>query len=157
MPPNKRRKNGMKLKTLLPLILLTLLLTRTGYGQTSPELPETQKNDYGIEPEKSYPGWMLLEILEAAESEIDTAVTEAYEQGYKAAALQYAPRLAGQTALYEMTLAELEAERKKSKITTVFAVPAFRRNWLSGRIFHAFHDCQINKAPGTAIPGRSLR
>jgi hypothetical protein len=36
---------------------------------------------------------MVLEILAAAETEIDAAVAEAYSEGYKAAAMRFAPEL----------------------------------------------------------------
>ena len=36
---------------------------------------------------------MVLAIVAAAETEIDTAVEEAYAEGYKAAALRFAPEI----------------------------------------------------------------
>jgi hypothetical protein len=105
----------MKLKTLLPLALLTLLLTPAGFAQTPPESPEGSGNAYGIEPEKSYPGTVVLELMEAAEEEIAAAVDEAFAEGYKAAMLQYAPDAAMYKALSANMEAALEAERKKNR------------------------------------------
>jgi hypothetical protein len=105
----------MKSKTLLPLILLPLILTWTSYAQTPPESQDGQNSGYGIEPEKLYPGSMILELLVSAEAEIDLAVEEAYSEGYKAGALRYAPDTAYYTSLSESMQRELEAERKKTK------------------------------------------
>jgi hypothetical protein len=93
MPKRQRRKNRVKLKTLPLLILFLLTLTPAIYGQTPPESPDGQNNGYGIEPDKLYPGIMVLEILAVAEVEIDTAAEEAYAEGYKAAALRFAPEI----------------------------------------------------------------
>jgi hypothetical protein len=96
----------MKSKTLLPLILWLVILPWTSYGQTPPESPGGQNNGYGIEPETLYPGSMILELLEAAEAEIDIAVEEAYSEGYKAAALRFAPEI-------ELLKAQVEASQKQ--------------------------------------------
>lgn len=105
----------MKSRIPLPLILLLLILTPVSYGQTPPELPEGQNSGYGIEPEKLYPGSMVLELLAAAEAEIDTAVKEAYAEGYKAASLRYAPDAAYYTSLSEGIQRDLAQEREKTK------------------------------------------
>ena len=103
----------MRLNKLPPLICLTLLLSLTGYAQTQTALPENSGNAYGVEPEKLYPGTAILELMEAAEQEIDVAVREAYAEGYKAAALEYAPEAAAYKAMTKNLRAELDAERKK--------------------------------------------
>jgi hypothetical protein len=115
MPNGQRRKNGMKSKTLLPLILWLLILPWTGYGQMPPESPDGQSGGYGIEPEKLYPGSMILELLAAAEEEIDAAVEEAYSEGYKAASLRHAPDAAYYTGLSESMQRDLALEREKAK------------------------------------------
>jgi hypothetical protein len=106
----------MKSRILLPTILLTLLLTQTGFTQTPPESLNAPSSDYGIEPEGLYPGSAILEILTAAEDEIDAAVTEAYAEGYKAATLRYAPDLAASKAMEAALRAELETERRKNRM-----------------------------------------
>ena len=105
----------MRLKTLPLLIWLTLLLTPASFAQTPEQSPEGSGNDYGIEPEASYPGTVVLELMEAAEEEIGAAVNEAYAGGYKAAALRYAPEAESYKAAAVNIQAELEAERKKNR------------------------------------------
>jgi len=81
----------MKLKILPLSLLLLTLVTLPGYAQTRSESQTAQGSDYGIEPEKSYQGTLILDLLTAAKSEIDNAVSEAYAQGYKAGLLESAP------------------------------------------------------------------
>ena len=83
-----------QLRTLLPVILLLLLITQRSYAQTPPESQNSQSSGYGIELNQFYPGILVLELMQAAEEEIDIAVNEAYAQGYKAAMLRYMPELA---------------------------------------------------------------
>jgi hypothetical protein len=105
----------LKLKT-LPLAILSLaLLTQAGYAQTPTESQSAQSSACGIEPGQFYPGSLVMELMEAAEAEIETAVREAYAEGYKAAMLQYAPELAA-LRIREAALAqELEKERRKNR------------------------------------------
>jgi hypothetical protein len=103
----------MKFKTRLLTFLLLLLLTLAGYAQMPPELQNGQNNAYGIRPEQSYPGTLVLELMETAEAELETAVTEAYAEGYKAAMLQYAPELAALRIREQVLQTELERERQK--------------------------------------------
>jgi len=105
----------LRSKTRLPLILSLLLLTRISYAQTPPESPEGQNSAYGIGPGQLYPGALVLELMEAAEAEIDAAVAEAYAEGYKAAVLQHAPDTAAYKAAAELLQDALEAERRKSR------------------------------------------
>jgi hypothetical protein len=105
----------MKLKTLPLLILLTLLLIPNGSAQTPEQSPESSAGAYGIEPEESYPGTVVLRLMETAEEEIAAAVNEAYAEGYKAAMLEYAPEAALYKAMAGNMRAELEAERKKTR------------------------------------------
>jgi hypothetical protein len=121
----------MRSKTLPHLILLTLLLTQTGFAQTPPESPDARNSAYGIEPGRLYPGSLVLELMEAAEAEIENAVHEAYAEGYKAAMLQYAPDAAAYRAAAETTRAELEAERKRSRFFWPSAGVSFILGFLS--------------------------
>jgi hypothetical protein len=115
MPGKRGRLQEMKLKTPLPLILFLVILIPAGYAQTPPESPDGQNSGYGIEPGQLYPGRMVLEILAAAESEIEAAVKEAYSEGYKAASLRYAPDTAYYASLSESIQRDLALERKKTK------------------------------------------
>ena len=99
----------MRLKIPLLTILFLLLLTRISYAQTPPELPDAQSNDYGIEPEQSYPGTLVLELMEAAAAEIDAAVREAYAEGYKAASLRFIPEI----TMLNMTIETFKIDRRK--------------------------------------------
>jgi hypothetical protein len=105
----------VRLKTLPPLIWLTLLLTRPIFAQTPKQSPEGSANVYGIELESSYPGTTLLELMKTAEEEIDAAVDEAYAEGYKAGVMEYAPEAALYKALTTSMEKTLETERKKSR------------------------------------------
>jgi hypothetical protein len=105
----------VKLKLLPPAILLTLLLIPMCFAQQPEQSPAGSGNAFGIEPEKSYPGTMVQELMEAAEEEIEAAVDEAYAEGYKAAALRYAPDAAAYKSAAEAIQAELEAEREKRR------------------------------------------
>ena len=131
----------MKSKTRLPAILLLLLLTRISYAQTPTALPNAQNSAYGIEPGRLYPGSLVLELMEAAEAEIDTTAHEAYAEGYKAAMLRYAPDAAAYRAAAESMNAELKRERRKSRFiwpavgasAGVFFVLGFLSHSLIGR------------------------
>jgi hypothetical protein len=58
---------------------------------------------------------MILELLAAAEAEIDMTVEEAYAEGYKAAALRYGPENAGLLEANRIITLSLDVERKKTK------------------------------------------
>jgi hypothetical protein len=94
---------------------LTLLLTPALFAQTPEQSPGSSGNVYGIEPEASYPGTVVLELMEAAEEEIAAAVDEAFAEGYKAAVLRYAPEAESYKTIAADMQAELETERKKNR------------------------------------------
>jgi hypothetical protein len=56
-----------------------------------------------------------MALMEAAEAELATAVNESYAEGYKAAALRYAPDAALYKALAADLERTLETERKKNR------------------------------------------
>jgi len=103
----------MRLRTLLPLILLTLLLTPISFAQTPPESPGSSLNDYGIKPEQFYPGTLILQLMEAAEEEIAAAVEEAYAEGYKAGLLASMSETARYMALNERLQRDLKAQQRR--------------------------------------------
>jgi len=102
---------------ILPLTLWLLLhLTLSGYAQTPPQLPSGHGNAYGIDRGQLYPGTLVLELMEAAEAEIEAAVREAYAEGYKAAAVRFVPELAvqqAQVAQLKMNIERLITDRRK--------------------------------------------
>jgi hypothetical protein len=120
------------LKTLLLAILFLPLLTQIDYAQAPTESPDAQNSAYGIEPGQFYPGSLVLELMEAAEAEIENAVREAYAEGYKAAMLQYAPELAALRIRETALKTELERERQKSK----FFLPAACASFAAGILIH---------------------
>ncbi len=79
---------------------------------------------------------MILEIIEAAEAEIDAAVQEAYDEGYKAAMAEYAPDAITYRADAELLRAELEKERKKNRAFWPAIGAAFGLSFASGFLFH---------------------
>ena len=105
----------MRLKTPPLLILLLLLLTPASFAQMLAESPKEQNNAYGIAPGRFYQGRLILELMEAAEAEITAAADEAYAEGYKAAAVRYAPEAALYKALAADMEKTMESERKKSR------------------------------------------
>jgi len=107
----------VRLKIPLLTILFLLLLMPISYAQTPLELPDAQNNDYGIEPEQFYPGSLVLELMEAAEAEIDAAVREAYAEGYKSASLRFMPELAAKNqeiAMLNLTIEAFRSDRQKN-------------------------------------------
>jgi len=125
----------MRLRILLLAILFLPLLTRFSYAQTRTESPDAQNNVYGIEPERFYPGSLVLELMATAEAEIDNAVHEAYAEGYKAAMLQYAPELAA-LRIREAVLREaLEKERFKNKFFWPVSAASFAAGILTHGLF----------------------
>jgi hypothetical protein len=103
----------MRLKILLPPILLALLLTPASFAQTPRESPENSANAYGIEPEQFYPGTLILRLMEAAEEELDAAVNEAFAEGYKAGQTAYMPDAVYYRALSESLESDLAGARRK--------------------------------------------
>jgi hypothetical protein len=74
----------------------------------------------------------VLEILAAAEAEIDTAVEEAYAEGYKAAALRFAPEI-------ESLKVQMEAAQSKKPVSIkdrlLFGFGGFALGALSAGIY----------------------
>ena len=105
----------MRLKTLLLAILLLPPLTQIGYAQTPQELQNRQNSGFGIEPNLSYPGTLVLDLMQAAEAEIEAAVAAAYEEGYKAAMLRFSPELSALRASVKAMQVELGSYHKKQR------------------------------------------
>jgi hypothetical protein len=99
-------------------ILSLLALTPNAWPQTQDESPMPPSSDYGIEPEKLYPGSILLELIQTAEGEIDNAAEEAYAEGYKAASLRHAPDAEYYKTVSEslrIELGRLAAQKRREK------------------------------------------
>jgi hypothetical protein len=123
----------MKLKILMLVILLMLLLTANGFTQIQEESLNKQDNVFGIDAAQFYLGELVLELLLAAEAEIEIAVDEAYAEGYKAAMLEYAPR----ASMAELLQTELEKERNKSKWFWPAVGATFGVSFVSGFFLHS--------------------
>jgi hypothetical protein len=80
---------------------------------------------------------MVLELLAAAEMEIDAAVKEAYAEGYKAAALRYEPEIAGLQAINGRLSLSLEGERKKTKYSRQAVLITGGLSFVGGFLIHA--------------------
>ncbi len=65
-------------------ILLLLALIPPVMSEENRSLPTQSANAYGIDPDKLYPGALVLELLLTAEDEAATQVSNAYDEGYKA-------------------------------------------------------------------------
>jgi hypothetical protein len=114
--PRKEGKKSMRRSAiLLPALLLPALLTLPAWAQTWEESQRPQNSGCGIEPDKLYPGSILLELIRTAEEEIDNAVTEAYAEGYKAASLRHAPEAEYYKLASEALSKELEGISAKMK------------------------------------------
>ncbi len=108
MPINKNKEKSKERKhPILCLILLTLMIT----ARPSIVSAQSTGSDYGIEPEASYPGSLVIDILTAAEEEASIAIGEAYAEGYKAGLLEAAPETAYWKAAAEQ---KCEPEEKKT-------------------------------------------
>jgi hypothetical protein len=112
--------------------LLLPLLTPNSYAQTLPESQGMQNSAYGIELERFYPGTLVLELMETAETEIEAAVNKAYAEGYKAAMLRYAPAYEALKITADTLRAELQTERRKNR----FFIPAAGLSFAGGFLLH---------------------
>jgi hypothetical protein len=110
-----------------------LLLTQMSYAQMPTESKIKPGNEYGIEPEKLYPGSMVLEILEAVDEELGAAIDEAYAEGYKAASLRYAPEVEALTMQLSL-LPQVKANTFKDRL--LFGVSGFALGALAVGIYN---------------------
>lgn len=78
-PPNRRKT----LNRLIPAILSIALLAPPIFALDKTPSPSQYANEYGIEPDRSYPGTMVIDLLRAAEDAAAAGAKEAFEFGYK--------------------------------------------------------------------------
>ena len=122
----------MRFKAPLLMSLLLMLITQMSYAQTSEVLPDKPNISFGIESERFYQGTVVLELLRAAEEEIETAVNEAYAEGYKTAMLHYAPDAAVYKAEAEVLRNELVSANRKLRLF----FPAASLSFTAGFLLH---------------------
>lgn len=77
-------------RAILAILSLAILIPPLAAQSETVSHPPTV-SDYGIEPTRSYPGTIVLELLAVAEEEGLLAIDEAYSKGYKAGLLAAAP------------------------------------------------------------------
>ena len=66
------------------LVLLSIaLLAPTISATDAPPSPSPSVNEYGIDPEASYPGDLVTDLLQAAEDEAVTVAQESFDEGFK--------------------------------------------------------------------------
>ena len=81
----------MKLKVLLLTLLFLMLTTQTSFAQTKKESKQTSASEYGIDLTKNYTGSEVLELIQIAEQEAETAIDKAFDEGYKQGLLAGVP------------------------------------------------------------------
>jgi hypothetical protein len=124
---NKNKEKSKKRKPpILCLTLLTLMIT----ARPSIVSAQSTENVYGIEPEASYPGSLVIEILTAAEEEASIAIGEAYAEGYKAGLFEAAP----EAAYWQAAAAQNQKTEKKKTVPWWATVLSFFLGGISGGI-----------------------
>ena len=95
-----------RIPLLIALSILALGLTSLNAQETKP--PTDSLTQYGLEPGRSYPAEVVAQLLDAAVAEGRDKVKAAYDQGYKAGALDYGPS----SAYWEATASVWNAEAR---------------------------------------------
>jgi len=78
-------------KRLSLVFLLIMALSLPIMAAPAMSSPPPFSNDWGVVPEKSYPGIQVQSILDAVADEAGVAIADAFDQGYKTALLEVAP------------------------------------------------------------------
>ena len=84
----------MKYRRPLQMILLLIALSPMLLPAQETASPTSSMSAYGLEQGKSYSAETVLQLLDAFAQEGRAAVIDAYNQGYKAGAIDYAPNSA---------------------------------------------------------------
>lgn len=71
------------MKKLMLMILFLSLTVAMIFANNPQDFQNESENEYGIDPNESYPGNLVIEILKAAEDEAVIVVEDAYSTGYK--------------------------------------------------------------------------
>lgn len=112
----------MRKKMLLSLSLSLLILLPI--RSESQQSRTTSGNEFGIDLTRTYTGDEVAVMLDIVAEEADRAIENAYQEGYKAAVLEYAPQNEGLRTLSEHLRTELDDERNKLK-TPLWTIPLF--------------------------------
>ena len=70
-------------RKMLGILCIVLFAPLSIANEQKSSLPEYE-NEYGIDPNRLYPGSLVIQLLQAAEEESGTGIEEAYAEGYKA-------------------------------------------------------------------------
>ncbi len=101
----------------LPLLILwTALLASPLIGEPSASAAPPSASDWSVDPARSYPGATVIALLDAAASEAELAIAEAYAEGYKAGLVESAPDAAYWRAISDGLRADLEEERGRFRL-----------------------------------------
>ena len=112
-------------KLTLPMLLLCLAVTVNPSAQPQRKKLSSE-NVFGIDLERTYSGNEVDEMLSVIAEETDRAIEESYAEGFKAAALRYAPETAYFSDINENLAAENERlSRQCSRSVPLWHVPLF--------------------------------
>ncbi len=130
-PPIKRRR---KLRKKAQLILFLSLLTLPLIWSESKQSRTVSGNEFGIDLTRTYTGSEVAELLGIMAEEADKAIESAYQEGYKAAVLEYSPENERLRSLAESIKLNLKEERKKISLpmwlVPIAAGVSFVSGWL---------------------------
>jgi hypothetical protein len=104
----------MKLKKLMLAFLLMLLPTLTLTAQQSSSNSGSSGNEYGLDSEATYQGAEVIALLDIQQEEADAAILDAFNNGYKAALLEYKPQNVQLQSLNDSLSADLASWKKTS-------------------------------------------
>lgn len=108
---------------MLPMLLLCLAVTVNPSAQPQRKKLSSE-NEFGIDLERTYSGNEVDEMLSVMAEETDRAIEESYAEGFKAAALRYAPETAYFSDINENLAAENESlSRQYSRSVPAWHVP----------------------------------
>ncbi|MCQ2086667.1 MAG: hypothetical protein MJZ37_01125 [Bacilli bacterium] len=107
----------MKSKTLIVVILLSLLITIPIFSQESKNYNQIVQTEFGIDSKKNYSGADLIEIIAICLEEKDIAIETAYNEGYKSGVLEYSPDV--EYYKKQCELLELNNETLKQQVRSV--------------------------------------
>ncbi len=106
----------MKLRILLPLILLPALATQMSFAQSKTESKQTLEREYGIDLKKIYTGSEVIALIKLVEAEAEQAIDCAFDEGYKQGLLSGVP----EAEYWKTRCSQLESKLSKER----------RRKWL---------------------------
>jgi hypothetical protein len=131
-PPTRsgRKSPTPTLRSLLPILLVPVLMT-------IPSPTFAQGSETGYETVLTRPTYQRAEVLDflaIANEEADKAIKKAFDEGYKAAALDYAPRVAALEVENAAMKDQLKAKKAESAIFPFALAGSFAAGMVSGAL-----------------------